>query len=564
MRIQKQLSILLTVLAILLLVPQPAQAAKSYYAETFDVQIDLQESGAAIVTETVNFHFEGDPFTFAFREISARGTDGITFMEASLDGATMPQGTEAGQVEVEPGDPLRVTWHFPPISNASHVFIVRYRVDGVIRKDGESDTLIWRAVPEDHDYSIQRSTITLTYPPTAAVLGEPSLNWDYDAAFEENRVVLTAGALEEDQDLILTARFAPGSLAQTAPAWQVRQEQAATVRARALPAGLMAALGTLFLGGLGLFTYIRANRRELNLSPVMSIPSPPAEVPPAVIGKLTKQSHAAMGAIFDLAQRGVLEIREEAGGWGTKKHVLVRTDQSVPLKPFEQGLLEALFKPGERQVNMSEVGARLGSKSKLFDEPLEQELIQRGWLDPERKQKRARLVSIALVALLLLIGLLLPVLFLAPNWSVSMGTAVVFAVFLGIGAGLFLLAIALLIYAGTYSVLTPLGEEQAARWRGFGEYLKQVSKGREPAIRPDYFERYLSYASMFGLGAAWAKYFEKLGGVPLPVWFHAQAGGNASFAAMVAVMSASDSSGAGGGGSAGAAGASGGGASGAG
>src|SRR5688572_10495603 len=190
--IRKHLRILLLVLAISLLFAQPAQAAKSYYAEFFDVQIDLQEGGSAIVTETVKFHFEGDPFTFAFREVSARETDGITFLEASLDGVTMPQGTEAGQVEVEPGDPLSVTWHFPPTSNASHVFVVRYRADGVIRKDGESDTLIWRAIPEEHEYTIERSTITLTYPTSATTLSEPALNWDFDAAFEEDRVVLTA------------------------------------------------------------------------------------------------------------------------------------------------------------------------------------------------------------------------------------------------------------------------------------------------------------------------------------------------------------------------------------
>jgi hypothetical protein len=132
----------------------------------------------------------------------------------------------------------------------------------------------------------------------------------------------------------------------------------------------------------------------------------------------------------------------------------------------------------------------------------------------------------------------------------------------GAGVGLFVLSIALLVYAGTYSVLTPSGEEQAARWKGFAEYLRQVSKGKEPAIRPDYFERYLSYAAVFGLGAGWAKYFKNLGGVPLPVWFHAMAGSDGDFGAMVAVMAASDSSGA----SAGAAGggASGGGSSGAG
>ena len=101
------------------------------------------------------------------------------------------------------------------------------------------------------------------------------------------------------------------------------------------------------------------------------------------------------------------------------------------------------------------------------------------------------------------------------------------------------------------------------RWKGFAEYLKQISKGREPAISADVFERYLAYAAVFGLGAHWAKYFQQLGGVPLPIWFHATAGSDGDFGAMVAVMSASDSAGASAGGDGGG-GASGGGSSGAG
>jgi hypothetical protein len=77
------------------------------------------------------------------------------------------------------------------------------------------------------------------------------------------------------------------------------------------------------------------------------------------------------------------------------------------------------------------------------------------------------------------------------------------------------------------------------------------------------FEIYLPVAAVFGFGAKWAKYFQKLGGVPLPVWFHAMAGSNGDFSGMVAVMSASDSAGAGAD-AGGAAGASGGGSSGAG
>lgn len=140
------------------------------------------------------------------------------------------------------------------------------------------------------------------------------------------------------------------------------------------------------------------------------------------------------------------------------------------------------------------------------------------------------------------------------EWRQNLDIAVIFGAVAGVGLGIFILAIALLIYAATYSVLTPAGEEQAARWKGFAEYLKQVSKGREPAIRTDYFERFLAYAAVFGLGAAWAKYFEKLGGVPLPGWFNAMSGSHADFGAMVAVMSSSDSSGAGAGGGGGASG----------
>lgn len=560
----RKLSVTLAIaLLVSLVLATPASAEKSYYAERFDVQIDLQGDGSAIVTETVEFRFSGDPFTFAFREISAAETDGVTFLDASMDGVLMPQGTGAGQVEVEAGNPLKVTWHFPPTSDAARVFTVRYRAEGVIRK-GDADTFIWRAVPEDHDYSISKSTIILTFPPRAALLEAPTLSRNFETASTDGRLILTSGGLSPDEDLILTAKFSPNSLTQSAPRWQARQQQSKAATGRALPFGFGAGILTLLLGGLGLFTYTRANARELTVSPVVSTPNPPSDLAPAIMGKLTNQYGSFMGVIFDLAQRGVLEVREEKGFWGTKKHVLVRAGDAPALKPFEQILLDALFKPGETEMNMSEIGTRLATKQKQFDDSLERELVQRGWLDLERKQKRGRLtvVGILMMFFSIVVGL---VGLAAGGASVSSNPdwLIVFAALVGFAAGLFLLSIPVLIYAGTFSILTPAGEEQSTRWKGFAEYLKQVSKGREPAIRPDYFEKYLAYAAVFGLGTGWAKYFQKLGNVPLPVWFHAMAGSNGDFGAMVAVMSASDSAGASAGG-AGGGGASGGGSSGAG
>ncbi len=517
-----------------------ALAGKTYHAERFDVQLDLQPGGEMLVTETVTFRFDGGPFTYAFREISADGTDGLTFLDASLDGVAMPQGTGAGQVEVETGDPLKVTWHFAPTSDAAHVFVVRYRVAGVV-STGAADALRWYAIPPDHGYSIDKITILLNYPEGVQPLEAPALDREFDSTPTDSGVKLTAAGVADDESVILTAKFPANSLVTMPPAWQAHEQATAAAAARVLPVGLLSGLATLLLGGLGLVTYIRANQRDLNLPESALLPNPPADLPPAVVGKLTGASGIFMGTIFDLAQRGLLEVREEKGSWGATNHILERKVVEIPLAPHEQALFEAIFKPGETQVSLSEVGTRLAYKTSQVDGPLEQELIQRGWLDPERKQKRIALVAVGLLVMFTGLGLLIGAavatgVFLTGNQALAWITVAL----AGFGGGAFVLSIPLVIYAAAYSPLTPAGEEQKIRWNGFHTYLDQVSHGREPAIRPDTFERYLAFAAVFGLGAAWAKSFQKLGGVPLPAWFQAMAGSDGDFGAMVAVMTASD------------------------
>jgi uncharacterized protein (TIGR04222 family) len=322
-------------------------------------------------------------------------------------------------------------------------------------------------------------------------------------------------------------------------------------------------MATLILGGLGLFTYARAQSRELNIPAVKSTAGPPSDLAPAIAGKLTGQGHTFMGTIFDLAQRGALEVRQEKGRLGAQTYKLVRTNQVTPLHPYEQGLISALFGPGETRINMNEISGRLSMQSAPYEEHLEQELLQRGWLEPERKRKRTRLtVTAGLILVLSLLVLILGMVGISVNLTQNSPWLPWLVALAGISVGLFVLSIPSLIYAQAFSTLTPAGEEQAARWKGFAEYLKRASKGSEPAIRPDYFERYLPYAAVFGLGTTWAKYFQNLGGVPLPVWFQTMAGSHADFGAMVAIMSVSDSAGTGASGAAGAA--SGGGSSGAG
>lgn len=552
----------LIVLALLAVAVTPVFAAKEYRAERFDVQFDLQPDGAALITETVVFRFDGGPFTFAFRDINVTETDGLVFLDARLDGEQMPLGTQVGQVEVTGRDPLTVKWHFAPTSDATHEFVVRYRVNGIVRKLAD-DVIRWRAIPEEHEYSIDRSTVTITYPASANPIEPPTLDRAYESSALPNGYRLTTTNIEDDESVILTARFAAGTAAETTPQWQIQQQQAAAVGAVAQPIGWLAAAVMLVLGSAGLFVYARAQRRQ-SIAPVDVLTNtPPADVSPALAAKLTKQPQGFMGALFDLARRGVLEIHEGQGHWGTKQFTLELKNAAAPLNTAEQGLLAALFKPDETTVDMSQISTRLASQHKLFDEPLEEEMLKRGWLDVDRQRQRRHLGVIDFLLFMSSAGCVLLGGIGLTAGSLDVAVASLAAACLGVGASGLVLSLGLLIYVAAFSSLTPEGEAEAARCKSFAKYLKQVSKDKSSAAPAADFERYLAWAAAFGLGSAWAKYYQRAGSAPWPVWFHAAPGSDGDFGAIVAVMSASDSAGAGAEGG-GAGGASGGGASGAG
>src|SRR5947208_1027865 len=132
----------------LLLALLPLHAdAKDYWAERFDSRIEVAYGGALRVTETVRLRFEDGPFTQFFREIPSRLTDGIAVVSSTMDDEALAPGDQAGQFQVRSGSSLRVTWHFAPVSHATHVFVLTYVVRGVVRQGDGADTVAWRAFP---------------------------------------------------------------------------------------------------------------------------------------------------------------------------------------------------------------------------------------------------------------------------------------------------------------------------------------------------------------------------------------------------------------------------------
>ncbi len=532
--------LLLIVGMALLLCVAPVRADKSYVAERFDVLMDVQPGGAMIVTETVVFRFDGGPFTYAFREVLANETDGLRFVEASMDGTVLPQGTSAGMVEVTPSsDRLKVTWHFAPATDETHTFVLRYEVLGVVRM-GTTDAIRWRAIPADHDYPIAAASVQVRAP--VAVQAPPTLNRAFEAEQTSDGWLLTSGALAADEELIVSVDFPSGSLVKSTSAWQVQQEQRAQNAERAGRLALIGGMLSALLGGVILAVVAQAHRRSLDFVRLQPLAEPPSDLSPALVGHLVGAMQPWAGIVLDLAQRGVLEIQQSKGFLGSKRYQLVRLPYAGALSLAEQQVLSALF---DRQptIELSQVGTKLEKANRALRDLQVEEMVRRGWLDPQRVKRRTTLIAISVLALLVSLGgLFVGLIGVGALMQLGGVWLSAVAVGLGIAAGLFTVSVPAVVMASSYSPLTPLGEEQKVRWKAFGEYLRLVCRGREAAVRPDLFERYLPFAAVFGLTAQWARYFEKLGGVPLPVWFRSLSGNDADFTAFVAAMSESDSS----------------------
>ncbi len=521
----------------------------------------MREDGSLQVTETIAFEFAGEPFTFVFRELETDLTDGIRNIRAFVDGRTLPEGEESGQVEISGEDPIRVEWHLEPFSNQVRTFTLEYEMLGVVRQEEDADLLVYQPLPDEYEYSIDSSTVVFEYPASAEIRGDVEVTTDNGQWQRSgNEVIMTAQELEPEETIVVEIPFAPGSLIAEPPAWQ----RARIEQREAAPLWIAIAAGVFALGVAVLVVFYRPYRRA-KPKVARTVLEPPSDMAPALAGAIRDGTTDAswdhtLGTLFDLADRGVLRIEEVAEKkWYRKRDfVIEQLSEPVDPRPHEQGLLQALFETEEglaEEVRLSELSKRLSSKQwKRYEEPLKQALKAAGFVDSQRKSARSRFNIVGVVLILF-------------GFAIFMFAAIseTFLAFIPAGA-VFLLGIVSVILGSMISPLTDLGATTGAEWQRFADYLKEVSKGKAAVSGPDMFSRFLPYAAAFGMLQPWAKWFEEEGWTELPPYFQPLAGaGEGGAAAFVAMAAASSSAGGSAAGAAGAgAGAAGGGGSGAG
>ena len=508
--------------------------ANEYRAERFDSRIEVLTGGNLRVTETIVFRFEDGTFKKVFRVIPTRRTDGVDFISASMDGVDFPVGPNNGQVTVRRSNGLRVEWHFPPTAGTTHTFVMSYTAKGVATNDDRADVVAWRALPTEHDYRIDSSTIDIVLP--AAAIATPNVRVrrveTVGTDLKPSGFTMSARNIGRNGWVEVSVPLATGTVVTVPPGWQQRQALWNSYRNPALLAGAVVLFGAVVLL-FGLRQGYDAPPRDISAPTIFN--GPPDSLPPALAGAVgangTPKSEHAFATLFALAQRGVITVEEERRGWGHRAFRLTRNRGTAPLRPHEQTLLETVFRgkaEAEGQLTLRKAHSNIATKFSAFRHAVAAELADAGLIDSGRQRVRKNyqavgvgLLILGVVGMALVAGTLLqrygPWMFVVPG-------------------AIFVAAIMCLIAGAAHTPLSNEGVRRSAAWRAYRKYLRATpSDGvrHDPQHSPSTL---LPYAVALGLGAVWSKLFKNRA-AELPSWFRAASAADAhrAFVAFVGV-----------------------------
>ncbi|MBM3149252.1 MAG: DUF2207 domain-containing protein, partial [Chloroflexi bacterium] len=271
----------------------------------------------------------------------------------------------------------------------------------------------------------------------------------------------------------------------------------------------------LIAGGLWLWNVFRGRVRvpRSSFAPPM-VYSPPDDLPPALVGLLTKNAVGAnelVATIFDLAQKRVIAIAqaERKKFFFSSKDVMLSRSSGITKHSFERLVADALA--SENGTWLSEQRGRLPELLRDFSSRVEQESVRQGLFQEEPSKSKGRLSKPGLFMLFVTPFVGIPLVL----WLFERAE-MIFVPFVSV----LLVGLATIILSSKMPSVTEVGATQAGLWKGFGRYLKKMVKDKSLAVdNVSYWDSYFPYAVIFGLSKGWVTTFEGLG-ANAPAWFH--------------------------------------------
>jgi len=555
------------------LIPQ-SLFAKTYYYQNFDVDIKINEDSTFDVIEKQTYYLD-DNFGYLNRDIALKDIDGITDLKVfDGDGNEIP-GTDLDIESV--GKNKYIQWNFPrrDFSGEEKSWIIKYKVHGGISFLNDRDEIYWDAIPENRDVPIKNVNVEVFLPNgqkfnegqiqlySANSSGGELTNYYLDE--NNSRAVFKGENLGPDANLTIAAGFPKGIVSHSAY-WK---DFFAMYYGYVLSVIIL--LSCLIIGFVH---WYRTEKSREDKRAIVPQYEPPENLRPAMAEVILKEELTEKGltaTIIDLAVRGYVKIEEDKktkfeeifpylsfllacffilifsqsvfyyAKYALKGNLIslfffllvlsylvrifsgalkifkkndytitkiISSEKELTLEDYEKYFLKVIFdsegsfstKKTRKDRTKSE---EFYEKIKKFKDKVYKEIeLDTNAFEVSPINEKKKLSIWMTMCLLLFFGILL---IGFSQFSVLVLITIISTVYLS----------AFIKYEARLSDKGVILKED---WLGFKMYLETAEKYRMQNLQPEFFEKYLPYAIIFGVEKKWAKAFESMYLVP-PTWY---------------------------------------------
>lgn len=255
---------------------------------------------------------------------------------------------------------------------------------------------------------------------------------------------------------------------------------------------------------LVILNYRKRGRDKDMPKTIIPLFSPPKGVRPYLLGTIKDENVDRVdisGSIIDLAYRGYIKIQELEKD---KNYKLIKRKEfdDESLEETEKLILTTLFGTAS-EVETQKLGTKFATKYYKLEKRIYKEVVEKGYFDKEPKTVRASYLAFGI--LMMIFGVISLVLF-AAIFSSMFGYIIVST----LSIALMLMGISFAVSSKFMPAKTTLGSKVFAEILGFRMYLYTAERYRLQKLEPSEFEKYLSYAIVFGIEKEWAEKFKDI------------------------------------------------------
>ena len=322
-----------------------------------------------------------------------------------------------------------------------------------------------------------------------------------------NELVFSSdGYLSKDIDVSLK----PGEILEM----EVKLEPTPLTRTIQIVVLTLNVLACLFLFVFIFFMYawwVRKGRDRGGRKTIVPWFEPPDGIPPYLLGSVKDEKVDLVdltSTIIDLAYRGFINIKE-LGKRKTTGYELIKKKEfdSPKLTEVEREFLVAMF-DDKKSIKTSDLKYKFYEDVKSIKDMIYDEMVEREYFDRRPDKVRVTYLIIGIVMTVLGFFLISPL----------MLAGLIFPPIVLTLSGIIVLIVSFFMPAKT-----PKGTEIFEQAKGFKMYLHTAERFRLQKLTPKTFEKYLSYAIVFGIEKEWAKKFKDIY-KEMPDWYQTRPG----------------------------------------